>query len=163
MSDPANSDLSKRLRRLPRQLLLALVNGAAILVILAAIFAVIATSKVTHLAENVAGTMTDAVLSRVDENPRQLIQKIGGVSDDVHALTIALKQVKSEGAAGLAPEVADLNERLKSLEANLEALQEVRTHLIDELVAKAGNAVGEALQNFRVCPGLSAVSAPSGE
>ncbi|MEZ5875276.1 MAG: hypothetical protein R3D30_10780 [Hyphomicrobiales bacterium] len=55
---------------------MALINGTAILVILAAILAAIATSRVTHLAQNVAATMTDAVLSRVSENPRQIVQSI---------------------------------------------------------------------------------------
>jgi histidine ammonia-lyase len=52
---------------------MALINGTAILVIVAAILALVATSKVTHLAENVAAMMTDAVLSRIRAatTPRQ--------------------------------------------------------------------------------------------
>jgi hypothetical protein len=114
MSEPSRSELSARMRKVPGQLLLALVNGTAVLVIAAAILAIIASSKVTHVAQNVASTMTDAVLSRVDENPRQLVQNIQRVSDDVHTLTVALTKAKSEGVAGLGPEVAHLNERLGS-------------------------------------------------
>ena len=44
MLDPANKDLAARLRKLPGQLLLAMVNGTAILVMVAAILAMIATS-----------------------------------------------------------------------------------------------------------------------
>jgi hypothetical protein len=152
MSEAAKSDLSTRLRRLPGQLVLALVNGTAILVIVAAILAIIASSKVTHLAQNVASTMTDAVLSRVDESPRQVVQNIQRVSDDVHTLTVALTRAKTEGVAGLGPEVARLNERLGSLEDNLERLRGARSDLINDLIAKVGNAVGDALQNFRACP-----------
>ena len=47
-------------------MLLALINATAILVIVAAILAIVALSKVTHLANDVASTMTDAVLSRID-------------------------------------------------------------------------------------------------
>ena len=53
-------------------MLLALINGTAILVIVAAILALIASSKVSHLANDVASTMTDAVLSRIDVKPRQV-------------------------------------------------------------------------------------------
>lgn len=161
MSEPAKSDLSIRLRRLPGQLLLALVNGTAILVIVAAILAIVATSKVTHLAQNVASTMTDAVLSRVDENPRQLVQNLQRVSDDVHTLSVALTKAKSEGVAGLGPEVAQLNERLGMLEVNLERLREARSNLVDELVARAGNTLGEALQNLKPCPQPEAKSRSS--
>jgi hypothetical protein len=154
MSEAAKSGLPTRLRRLPGQLMLALVNGTAILVIVAAILAMIATSKVTHLAQNVASTMTDAVLSRVDASPRQVVQNIQRVSDDVHTLTVALSRTKIDGASGLGPEVARLNEGLGSLNANLEELRGVRSDLIDEFVTKAGNALGEALRNLRACPRL---------
>jgi hypothetical protein len=152
MSEAARSELSTRLRRLPGQLMLALVNGTAILVIVAAILAMIASSKVTHLAQNVASTMTDAVLSRFDANPRQVVQNIQRVSDDVHTLTVALSRTKTDGISGLGPEVARLNERLASLNANLEELRDARSDLIDDLVTKAGNALGEALRNLRSCP-----------
>jgi hypothetical protein len=62
--DSTRDELRARLWRLPRQLLLALINGTAILVIVAAIVALVALSKVTHLANDVASAMTDAVLSR---------------------------------------------------------------------------------------------------
>jgi hypothetical protein len=155
MSDPANSDLSARLRKLPGQLLLALVNGTAVLVILAAILAIIATSKITHLAHNVASTMTDAVLSRVGEDPRHVVRNIQRVSDDVHTLTVALKEAKSEGLPSLGLEVARLNERLDELKANLQRLRDARSNLIDELVAKVGNVANDALQNLGTCPGPS--------
>jgi len=152
MSDPANDDLSARLRKLPGQLLLALVNGTAVLVILAAILAIIATSKVTHLAHDVASTMTDAVLSRVGEDPRHVVQNIQRVADDVHTLTVALETAKTEGVPGLAPEVARLNERLDELQSNLQRLRAARSNLIDELVARVGNAANNALQNLGTCP-----------
>jgi len=151
MSDPANDDLSARLRKLPGQLLLALVNGTAVLVILAAILAIVATSKVTHLAHNVASTMTDAVLARVGEDPRHVVQNIQRVADDVHALTVALKQAKSEGLPGLGPEVARLNEKLDELQSNVKQLRDARSNLIDELVARVGNVANDALQNLGTC------------
>jgi hypothetical protein len=154
MSEAARSELSTRLRRLPAQLMLALVNGTAILVIVAAILAMIASSKVTHLAQNVASTMTDAVLSRVDASPRQVVQNIQRVSDDAHKLTVALSRAKTQGVSGFGPEVARLNERLGSLNASLEELRGSRSDLIDELVTKAGNALGEAFLNLRACPRL---------
>jgi septal ring factor EnvC (AmiA/AmiB activator) len=152
MSEPLKSEFSARLQRLPGQLLLALVNGTAILVIAAAILTMIASSKVTHLAQNVASTMTDAVLSRVDGDPRQVIQNIQRVSDDVHTLVAALKQAKVGGIAGLDPEIARLSERLSALEANVEQLRDARSRLIDEVIAKVGSSVSEGLQNFKACP-----------
>jgi flagellar motility protein MotE (MotC chaperone) len=152
MSESQESEFSKRLRRLPGQLLLALVNGTAVLVIAAAVLAIIASSKVTHLAQNVASTMTDAVLSRVDGTPRQVLQNLQGISDEVHTLLTALQQAKVDGLTRLDPEVARLNERLSALEANIKQLHDARSRLVDEAIAKVASSLSEGLQNFRACP-----------
>jgi len=152
MSEPLKSEFSARLRRVPGQLLLALTNGTAILVIAAAILAVIAASKVTHLAQNVASTTTDAVLSRVGGDPRWVVQTIQRVSDDVRTLVTALEQVKIDGVAAPEPEIEGLNERLSALEANIEQLRDARSRLIEEVLAKVGSSVNEWLQNFTACP-----------
>src|SRR6202790_2173519 len=66
MAEPDGSGISARLWRLPRQLLLALINATAILVIVAAILALVAIARINSFAENVVTTMTEAVLSKVD-------------------------------------------------------------------------------------------------
>jgi hypothetical protein len=66
MPEPDRNGISARLWRLPGQLLLALINATAILVIAAAILALVAIAGINHFAENVVATMTEAVLSKVD-------------------------------------------------------------------------------------------------
>ena len=50
-----------RLRRLPGQLFLALVNATVILTIVAAILVLVAISRINYFAENIVSTMTEAV------------------------------------------------------------------------------------------------------
>jgi len=140
------------LRALPRQLLLALINGTAILVIAASILAIVAASKVTHLAQNVASTMTDAVLSRIGGDPKQVVRDLQSVSDEVHTLWAALEQRKADGPGPLGTEIARLSERLNSLDSTIEQLRDARSRLIDEAIAKVGSSLSEGLQNFRACP-----------
>jgi flagellar motility protein MotE (MotC chaperone) len=148
----SNTDeLRERLWRLPGQLLLALINGTAILVIVAAILALVALSKVTHLADDVASTMTDAVLSRIDVKPQQVLADLQNVTTKVQELGKAFKQVKAEAPDRLDPEVAKLNERLGALQANIEQLREARSSLIDEAIARIGRALSETLQNLKGC------------
>ncbi len=158
MLDPANKDLAARLRKLPGQILLAMVNGTAILVILAAILAMIATSKITHLAQNVATTMTDTVLSEVGESPKKFVESIESISADIHTLTEKLTDAKSSTSAALEPKITALNERISSLETALEDLQAARSDLMDELASRVVNAVGDAFQQFRTCPGPASAS-----
>ena len=53
MTEPDGNGISARLWRLPGQLLLALINATAILVIVAAIVALVAIARIDHFAENV--------------------------------------------------------------------------------------------------------------
>ena len=57
--------ISPRLRRLPGQFLLALINATTILVIVAAVLALIAMGRITNFAENIVAKMTEAVLSKL--------------------------------------------------------------------------------------------------
>ena len=61
--------LVARLKRLPAQLLLALVNATALLVITACILLVVVLNRVDHAAETIAGKVTDATISRLDMSP----------------------------------------------------------------------------------------------
>jgi DNA anti-recombination protein RmuC len=149
--DGNRDELRARLRRLPRQLLLALINATAILVIVAAILALVAFSKVTHLANDVASTMTDAVLSRVDVKPQQVLTNLQSVAADVRTLAASLKQARAEGPARLDPEVAKLGERLNALQASIQQLGEARSSLIDEAITRMGSTLAQSLQNFKEC------------
>ena len=78
MSEPIAPGFSARLRRLPGQLVLALINATAILVIAAAILALVAISRIDHLAGRVAETMTDAVLAKAGGLPKDALADLPG-------------------------------------------------------------------------------------
>ena len=154
--DGNGGEFRARLQALPCQLLLALINGTAILVIVAAILAIVALSKVTHLANDVASTMTDAVLSRIDVKPQQVLTNLENVAADVHALAGSLKQARAEGPTSLDPEIAKLSERLNALQASIEQLGKARSSLIDEAIGRIGRALAGSLQNFKECKSAQA-------
>ncbi len=77
--------------------------------ILAAILSMIATSKMTHLAQTIATTMTDAVLSEVGENPKKFVESVQRISADIHTLTEQLTDAKSSTSAALEPKITALN------------------------------------------------------
>ena len=153
MPEPDNSgdELHERLRSLPRQLLLALINGTAILVIVAAILTLVALSKITHVANDVASTMTDAVLSRIDVKPQQVVANLQNVASDVRELVGELKQAKAEGSTRLDQKIAELSERASGLQAGVEKLREARSSLIDEAITRISRALAESLHNLKGC------------
>jgi hypothetical protein len=121
-------------------------------VIVAAILAFVAFSKVTHLANDVASTMTDAVLSRIDVKPQQVLTNLQSVATDVRTLAASLKQARADREpAPLEPEVAKLGERLNAVQASIQQLGEARSSLIDEAIIRIGRALAQSLQNFKEC------------
>jgi len=90
VTEPDRNGITARLWKLPGQLLLALINATAILVIVAAILALVAIARVDHFAENVVATMTEAVLSKVDLPAKDVLANLQKLTAEVRALRDAV-------------------------------------------------------------------------
>ena len=100
MAEPDSSGISARLLRLPGQLLLALINATAILVIVAAIVALVAIARINHFAENIVATMTEAVLSKVDLPQKDVLANIRNLTAEVRTLGNTLREIKTGRTPG---------------------------------------------------------------
>ena len=106
MAEPDGSGISARLWRLPGQLLLALINATAILVIVAAIVALVAIARINQFAENIAATMTEAVLAKVNLPQRDVLANIRNLAAEVRTLGSTLREIKTGDHPALQPELA---------------------------------------------------------
>ena len=95
MAEPDGNGISARLWRLPGQLLLALINATATLVIVAAIVALVAIARINHFAENVAATMTETVLSKVDLPSKNVLANLQNLTAEVRSLGNTLREIKA--------------------------------------------------------------------
>src|SRR6476659_5457320 len=121
MAEPDGKGISARLWRLPGQLLLALINGTAILVIVAAIVALVAIARINHFAENVAATMTEAV------PPKDELANLQNLTVEVRTLGDVLREIKAGGHPALQPEMAQLKEALTVLNTGVDRLRSARS------------------------------------
>ena len=108
--------------RLPGQLLLALINATAILVIVAAIVALVAMARINHFAENIAATMTEAVLSKVDLPQKDVLANIRNLTTEVRTLGNTLREIKAGEHPVLQSELAQLKEALTVLNVSVDRL-----------------------------------------
>ena len=122
MVEPDGHGISARLWRLPGQLLLALINATAILVIVAAIVALVAIAQINRFAENVAATMTEAVLSKVDLPQKDVLANIRNLTTEVSTLGNTLREIKAGEHPALQPELAQLKEALTVLKVSVDRL-----------------------------------------
>jgi hypothetical protein len=160
MAEPDHPGISARLRKLPSQFLMALINATTILVIAAAILALVVLARIEHFAENIAATMTTAVLSKVDLPSKYVLANIRELTGEVHALGNALREIKARENPVLESEIARLRESLTALSVSIDRLGNSRSVLTDEVAARLGDAVTRTLVTLRDCPSNANPTAP---
>ena len=149
MSEPIAPRFSARLRRLPGQLVLALINATAILVIAAAILALVAMSRIDNLAGRVAETMTDAVLAKAGGLPRDALADLPKLRAELQRFGDALRERKL--GESVQAEAAQLREALAALRTSIDRLASARSALTDDAIRQFGLGAAEALANRRSC------------
>jgi hypothetical protein len=151
MVEPKHRLFSAQLRRLPGQLLLALINATVILTIVAATLALVTISRIEHFAGNIVAAMTNAVLSKVDLPSKEVLANIRELTGEVRALGNALREVKAAGNPVLQSEIAQLKESLTTLNTNIDRLRSSRSILTDEVAARFGSTITGTLMKLRGC------------
>jgi hypothetical protein len=160
MAEPDGSGISARLLRLPGQLLLALINATAILVIVAAVVALVAIARINRFVENVAATMTEAVLSKVDLPQKDVLANIRNLTTEVRTLGDTLREIKAGEHPVLQSELAQLKEALTVLNVSVDRLGSARSILTDEAIGQLGRTVTDALTKLRDCSPSARQMAP---
>jgi DNA-binding protein H-NS len=160
VTEPDRNGIASRLWSLPGQLLLALINATSILVIVAAILALVAIARIDHFAENVVATMTEAVLSKVDLPPKDVLANLRNLRAEVRTLGNSLREINSREHSALQSEIAQLKEALTVLNISVERLGSARSVLTDEAIGQLGRTVTDALTKLRDCSSSARQVAP---
>ncbi|MET1413851.1 hypothetical protein ABVF61_16395 [Roseibium sp. HPY-6] len=111
-------DLSDRLKRLPGELLLALVNASALLVIIACILVIVMLNRVDHVGGRIAETVTEATLAKLEITPATLKERLKSVDARLEALLDRLEVADIREDKAIATQIAELNGNLKRLNSS---------------------------------------------
>jgi hypothetical protein len=151
LSKPHRNEISARLRRLPVDFLLALINATMLLGIVAAILALVVMVRIDNLAGRVVTTMTEAVLSKIDLPSKNVLANLRNLTEEVRTLGNTLRDIKVGENPVIQIEIARLKEALTALNASVDRLTNTRTILTDEAIAQLGRAVTDTLTQMRGC------------
>ena len=151
MSEPDRNGTSARLRRLPTEFLLALINATAILVIAAAILALVAMARIGNFAGSVVATMTDAVLSKIDLPSKDVLTNLRNLTEEVRTLGDTLTEIRLAENPIAQSRMERLREALTALNVNVDRLTNTRTILTDEAIGQLSRAVTDTLTKMRGC------------
>jgi hypothetical protein len=151
MAEFDGNGISARLWKLPGQLLLALINTTAILVIVAAIVTVVAIARINHFSEDIVTTMTEAVLSKIDLPSKGVLTDLQNLKAEVRNLGNSIRDIKAVQQPALQLEIAQLKETLTVLNGNVDRLRSARSMLTDEAIGQLGRTIADTLTNLRNC------------
>ena len=151
MSESDRNKIYARLRRLPADFLLALINATAILVIVAAILALVVMVRIDNLAGRVVTTMTEAVLSKIDLPSKNVLANLRNLTEEVRTLGNTLREIKVGENPVVQIEITRLKEALTTLNVSIDRLANTRTILTDEAIGQLGRAVTDTLTQMRGC------------
>ena len=151
MSEPNRNKLSARLRRLPVDFLLALINATAILVIIAAILVLVAMVRIDNFAGRIVSTMTAAVLSKIDLPSKDVLGNLRNLTEEVRTLGNTLREIKVGENPAVQLEITRLKEALTVLNVSVDRLANARTILTDEAIGQLGRAVTDTLTKLKGC------------
>ena len=151
MTERDHNGISARLWRLRGQMLLALINATAILVIVAAIVAVVAIARINHFAGNIVATMSEAVLSKVDLPSKDVLANIRELTGEVRALGNSIREVRTGENPVLQSEIVRLKDSLTALSTSVDRLRSSRSILTDGVAARLGETITQTLMNLRDC------------
>jgi hypothetical protein len=161
MSLRNRNTISARLWSLPGQLLLALINATAILVIVAAILALAALARVDRFAKRTAETITESVLAKIDLPPKEVLANLRNLSAEVRMLGNSIRELKTgENAAAIQLQIGQLRESLAGVDRSVNRLGSARSLLTDEAIGQLGRTVGDTLKSLRGCAAGVAHAAP---
>ncbi len=151
MSKPDRHEISARLRRLPVDFMLALINATSILVIVAAILALVAMVRIDNFVGRVVTTMTEAVLSKIDLPSKDVLANLRNLTEEVRTLGSTLREIKAGENLGVQFEIARLKEALTALNVSVDRLTDTRTIVTDEAIGQLGRTVTDTLTKMRGC------------
>jgi hypothetical protein len=151
LSEPDRNAVFARLRKLPVEFLVALINATAILVIVGAILALAAMMRIDSFVERTVTTMTEAVLSKLDLPSKDVLANLQHLREEVRTLGSTLREIKTgENPATLA-RIERLKEALTALSVSVDRVANARTILTDEAIGQIGRAVANTLTKMREC------------
>jgi len=161
-SEPKRNPISARLLKLPGDLLLAVINGTAILVIIAAVLALVAITHLNNLAGNIASTMTEAVLAKIDLPSRDVLTNLQDLRAEIRTLGDKLAEILHRDSPVLRIEIVQLQDRLDKFRMSIDRLSTARTALIAEALERVGQRFGDTLVGMRT-GGAPALAPPPKE
>ncbi|WP_209010835.1 hypothetical protein [Labrenzia sp. PHM005] len=140
-----------RLIRLPGQLLLALINATALLVIAASVLALLVLHQVEEAGTRVAGAVTGATLARLQVTPAEFKDNLENLDDRVQEISEWLQSPSLKADPELKRQLTELNANLVGLREAADGIRSAGPDITSAAFEQAGDLLTDALHTLRGC------------
>lgn len=140
-----------RLIRLPGNLLLALINATALLVIAASVLALLVLHQVEEAGARVAGAVTGATLARLQVTPAEFKDNLENLDDRLKEISARLQNPDLQANADLQRQLTELNANLVGLRQAANGIRSAGPDITAAAFDQAGDLLTEALYTLRGC------------
>jgi len=161
MSYYESPGLGSRLVRLPGQLLLALVNATALLVITACVLALIVLGRVEAAGERIAGAVTDAALARLDVSPAEFRTRLETLDERLESLSEQLANPDLQDHWEVAQQLKELNSNIADIRVAAAGLSAAGPDVTAAAFDQAGDLLTDALYAARGCEAVTKADEPA--
>ena len=153
--------LGARLLRLPGQLLLALVNATALLVIIACVLVILVLNKVDMAGERMAGTVTEAALARLDVTPAQFKARLEALDGRLTRLSDQLNNPDLSDHWEVSQQLKELNGNLAQIRQAAKGLSAAGPDITATAFDQAGKLLTDSLFALRGCELPDRIDSPA--
>lgn len=143
--------LWSRLIRLPGNLLLALINATALLIIVACVLALLVMNKVEETGTRVAGAVTGATLARLQVTPAEFKDNLESLDTRLSEISERLKNRGEESDAALRRQLSELNANLVGLRQAADGIRSAGPDITAAAFDQAGDLLTDSLYTLRGC------------
>lgn len=154
-------DLRSRLIRLPGQLLVAMVNATAVLVIVACVLVIVVLNRVDTASERIAGDVTDAAIARLQTTPAEFKVRLETLEGRIAELSERLANPELQERGDLNRQLTELNSNLSGIRQAARGLGEAGPQITATAFEQAGGMLTNTLFALRGCVPVSEPDAPS--
>jgi len=154
--------LGSRLIQLPGQLLLALINAMALLVIIACVLVLVVLNRVDTAGQRIAGEVTEAALGRLQVSPAEFRTRLETLDTRIEALSAKLSDPDLGDHWQLTEEIKELNGNLADIRLAAKGMRDAAPQVTEKAFDQAGKMLTDALFALRGCtPAAPSASEPT--
>lgn len=150
-SEPFRDRLGGRLRRLPGDLALALVNATALLVILAAVLAIVAVGRVENAGARLAAAAAEAAFAELGVAPESARAELREIARETARIATAIEAAEGEAGDALEAGIDRIEGQLAEIRQAIEAAGAAGPALAEVAIREAADGLGDALARARGC------------